>query len=91
MPSHATMIRLPDAPQKRLETFGQAVFGARWRKDLAIAAGETHRVVKYWSAGHTPADLDARLLKAANVMISEQHKRTAILKSLRDQLERGAA
>jgi hypothetical protein len=83
-------VKLPEAPAKRLETFGAAVFGPRWRKDLANAAGETHRVVKYWSAGHCPADLDVRLLRAANVMIERQHKRTAVLKVLRDQLEQGA-
>lgn len=90
MPSHTSTVKLPDAPQKRLETFGQAVFGPRWRKDLAQAAGETHRVIKYWCKGHTPPDLDARLLRAANTMIAEQHKRTAVLKALRDQLEQGA-
>ncbi len=90
MPTQTASIKLPDAPDKRLETFGRAVFKTpRWRKDLAAAAGETHRVVKYWCKGHCPPDLDARLLKAANALIAEQHQRTAVLKSLRDLLEQG--
>jgi hypothetical protein len=91
MPSYLDSVRLPTAPQKRLETFGQAACGGdRWRKELAIAVGETHRVIKYWCKGHTPADLDARLLRAANVMIEQQHKRISIIKALRDQLEETA-
>jgi hypothetical protein len=88
MPPHLD-IKLPADPVKRLEAFAMAVFGPRWRKDLAAAAGETHRVVKYWSAGHCPPDLDARLLRAANTMIAEQHRRAGVLKALRDQLEQG--
>jgi hypothetical protein len=87
MPSYLDSTKLPVAPRERLETFGQSIWGERWRKELAAAAGETHRVVKYWSAGHTPADLDSRLLKAANAMIEQQHKRMSVIKALRDQLE----
>ena len=87
MPS-STPIKLPSDPLKRLIAFANAAFdNPRWRKDLAAAAGETHRVVKYWSAGHCPPDLDARLVRAATALIAEQHQRTAVLKALRDQLE----
>ena len=67
-------VKLPAAPLGRLESCGKAVFGPRWKRDLARAAGETHRVIKWWAADHCPKDLDARLLKAANTMIAEQHR-----------------
>jgi hypothetical protein len=87
MPVRLVSAKLPSAPEKRLEAFGRAVFGERWKTALGALVGASTRMICYWSEGHCPADLDAKLLKAANDLIAEQHRCTAVLKDLRSQLE----
>ena len=91
MLSYRSTTKLPAEPAKRLEAFGLAVAGPRWKKAVADACGVTERVVYWWSDGNCPHDLDRKLLKAANHMIAEQQERTVAVKALRDQLEQGAA
>jgi hypothetical protein len=82
------MTKLPTEPAKRLEAFGLVAVGStRWKRAVADAVGVTERVIYWWSEGNCPADLDSKLLRAANHMIAEQHERTLAVKSLREQLE----
>jgi hypothetical protein len=82
--------KLPADPVKRVETFGcEAIGRTRWKSSLAEACGVTERVVHWWLSGHCPADLDQKLITAANNLISEHHQRTAVIRAYRDQLEQG--
>ena len=83
------MTKLPSTPTKRLETFGQALFGCTWKKSLAAAMHVHKRTMSYWVSGHTPPDLDQRLKVLATEMIIEQARCAEVMRSFRDQLEQG--
>jgi hypothetical protein len=82
-----TRTKLPASPQKRLETFGQALYGDVWKTALAGAMRVHKRTMSYWISGHTPQDLDERLKVLATEQIAEQARSAEVMRSLRDQLE----
>jgi hypothetical protein len=82
--------KLPEDPVKRLQTFGAEGLGTkRWKSALAEACGISERVIHYWLSGHCPDDLDEKLLAAANTLIAEHHRRAAVIRAFREQLEQG--
>jgi hypothetical protein len=87
MPSLAQPTKLPATPVKRLETFGQALFGTTWKSALAEAMHTRKRTMSYWISGHTPRDLDERLKVLATEMIAEQARCAELMKAYREQLE----
>ena len=85
-----TTTKLPARPEKRLEMFGQELFGDVWKTALSVAMHVHKRTMSYWISGHTPPDLDERLKILATEMISAQARCAETMRSFRDQLEHGA-
>jgi hypothetical protein len=85
--SYGAAARLPASPQKRLETFGQALYGDVWKTALACAMKVQKRTMSYWIAGHTLPDLDGRLKVLATEQIAEQARCAEVMRSFRDQVE----
>ena len=84
-----TTTKLPAKPEKRLQTFGLALYGNVWKTALSNAMHVHKRTMSYWLAGHTPPDLDERLKVLATEMIAEQARCAETMRSFRDQLEQG--